>query len=512
MAVQMFAAIYIGSYDVSLKIFEFTQKKKNHEIDYIRSRLELGRDVFTDGSIGYERVEELCDTLKAFLHILQGYKVEKYEVYASSVIREASNELFVLDQIFLRTGVQVKVMSNSEHRFISYKSMAGRAQFEKMIQATAAVVDVGGDGVQITLFREGQIITTQYMNIGTIRLSSFMDEGYTMQHYEQQMEEYINKNIEVFRKRYLPEDVGYCVFLNDYCRELVKRMDKNYMEENLIRADKFVKFIEKLLGKNLEEISAELNLSNDKDPWIMPSMLLFRAVAVTLGAEEIWVPGMNINDGIAYDYAQRNRLVRETHDFEADILSASVNLARHYQSYTPGTEALSALAVLTYDTMKKIHGLGKRERLLLQVASILHDCGRYVSISGSPTCAYHIIMASEIIGLTHKERRIVALTVLHSSLPLEDYSEWKDKIDKDSYLVVAKLSAILRVANALDQSHRQKYKSIRVSVRGRELVFTIETMKDLSLKQRLFGSKTLYFEKIFSIKPVIKVKRVYSVE
>lgn len=512
MALHMFAAIYIGSYEVSLKIFEFSQKKRNHEIDHIRSRLDLGRDVFTEGSIGYERVDELCDTLKEFLHIMQGYKVEKYEVYASTVIRDASNELFVLDQIFLRTGIHVKVISNSEHRFISYKSVAGRAPFEKMIQTSAAVVDVGGAGIQVTLIRKGQIITTQYMDIGTIRLRSIMNEGYTLQHYEMQMEEYINKNIEVFRSLYLSEGMDYCIFMNDYCMELVKKMEKNHQEEDLIRSDKFVKFIDKLLKKNLEEISAELNLSNDRDPLIVPSMLLFKAIVKNLGVKEIWVPGMNINDGIAYDYAQRNRLVQEAHDFEADILSASVNLSKHYHSYSPHTEALAVLSVQIYDTMKKVHGLGKRERLLLQVASILHDCGKYVSISDSPVCTYHIIMASEIIGLSHNEREIVALTVLYNTLPLDDYSELYDKIDQDSYLVVAKLSAILRVANALDQSHKQKYQKIRVSTKGRELVFTVETMNDISLEQGLFEAKTLYFENVFSMKPVIKVKRVYGMK
>ena len=41
MALQTFAAIYIGTYEVSLKIFEFSGKKKIHEIDHIRSRVNL---------------------------------------------------------------------------------------------------------------------------------------------------------------------------------------------------------------------------------------------------------------------------------------------------------------------------------------------------------------------------------------------------------------------------------------------------------------------------------------
>ena len=53
MSVHTFAAIYIGSYEVSLKVFEFSSKKKIKEIDHVRSRLELGKDAYSKGSIGY---------------------------------------------------------------------------------------------------------------------------------------------------------------------------------------------------------------------------------------------------------------------------------------------------------------------------------------------------------------------------------------------------------------------------------------------------------------------------
>lgn len=137
--IHTFAAIYIGSYEVSIKIFEISGKKKIRDIDYIRSRIELGRDAYSKGSIGYELVEALCDTLAEYKKIMDGYRVDSYEAYAAAALRNAENELFILDQIRIRTGLLVKVLSNSEHRFISYKSVAMREDFERMIQKGAAV-------------------------------------------------------------------------------------------------------------------------------------------------------------------------------------------------------------------------------------------------------------------------------------------------------------------------------------------------------------------------------------
>ena len=143
-------------------------------------------------------------------------------------------------------------------------------------------------------------------------------------------------------------------------------------------------------------------------------------------------------------------------------------------------------------------------------AAILHDCGKYISFANGPQCSYDIIMASEIIGLTHLEREIVAETVLYNTRPLGDYDEVSDKLDKNSYLTVAKLSAILRVSNAMDRSHKQKFKNVKAAVKGKELVITVETEDDIALEKALFEAKTLYFEHIFSIKPVLKEKRVYN--
>lgn len=513
MAIHTFAAIYIGTYDVSLKVFEFPDKKKLREVDHIRARLDLGRDAFARGSIGYEMVDALCDTLAEFKQIILTYKAERYEVYASAVLRGLSNELFILNQIYLRTGLSVKVLSNSEHRFISYEAVAGKAAFERMIQSSAAVVDVGGASMQITIFRGGRLVTTQHIEAGTARIRSLLgDRGNSLNLYETQIEEYMNKKLESFRAMYMTKDVDYVILISDYGTELIKKIEKNSQDEKLVKSEKFIKFIDKLQKKTLEEITGELNLPNDREPLIVPSIILFKTLVQSIGPKEVWVPGSGIQDGMACDYAYRNKLLKKAHDFDADVISAAMYLSEHYNSYTPHIEALRTLSTKLFDTIKKAYGLGKRERLLLEVATILHDCGKYVSLADSTDSAYQIIMSSEIIGLTHIERQIVALVVLYNTRPLDDYEELSDCLSQEDYLVVAKLSAILRVSNALDQSHRQKFKNIRIAIRNRELLITVETFEDISLEQALFEAKTAYFESVFSMKPVLMQKRVFMRE
>ena len=160
-------------------------------------------------------------------------------------------------------------------------------------------------------------------------------------------------------------------------------------------------------------------------------------------------------------------MIRVEHDFEADVLSAARNLSDRYKSYTPHIDALTQMATLIFDTMKKVHGLGRRERLLLQGAAILHDCGKYINMSRSSECSYNIIMATEMIGLSLLERELVANVVRFNSEEILSYEELaaSSLLGNEENMKIAKLTAILRVANALDRSHRQKIREIKVTLK-----------------------------------------------
>lgn len=511
MAITTFGAIYIGSYEVSLKIFELSQRKQLRTVDHIRSRVELGKDVFASRSIGYELVEELCLILKEFRKIMDGYRVDDYQAYASVALRHVSNELFVLDQIWLRTKIRVQILSNSERRFIGYKALAFRPEFEEMIKESAALVDVGGGSMQITLFRKGKAVTTQHIELGIMRIKERLSEIEAMvAHYEKQIQEMVDKELGSFKHLYLSgKDTKYIILLGDYIGDITKGVERK-KEDGTIEQERFLKKLKKFRKKSGEEELQELDISNEDDPLMIPSAVLYKRTVEEINAEYVWIPGADISDGIAYDYAQNHKILKPEHNFEEDILSAAKALAERYQSFSKHTEALLETSLAIFDAMKNVHGLTKRSRLLLQAAVILHDCGKYVSLVNQADCSYQIIMASEIIGMTHLEREIVACAVKYNANPLASYEELADKMNQDSYMAVAKLAAILKIANALDRSHKQKFKNVKATLKDRQLLITVEAKESLVLERGLFSVYADAFERIFSVKPCIREKRMFQ--
>ena len=153
--------------------------------------------------------------------------------------------------------------------------------------------------------------------------------------------------------------------------------------------------------------------------------------------------------------------------------------------------------------------MGNRERLLLEIASTLYDCGKYISMTNFSECAYNIIKSTEIIGISKIEQEIVACVVRFNQ---EKYSYNKllaeeSTLAEEDLLTIARLTAILRVANALDRSHRRKFGELQIRNQDRNMVIMVETGEDISLEKGLFKKRADFFEEVFGIRPVIKQKK-----
>ena len=147
----------------------------------------------------------------------------------------------------------------------------------------------------------------------------------------------------------------------------------------------------------------------------------------------MWVPGVSLLDGIAYDYGEKKKFIKSVHNFENDILVASRNIAKRYSTGKDHIKGTTDIALTIFDSMKKVHGMGARERLLLQIAVQLHDCGKYISMADVAECSYRIIMATEIIGLSTEERKVIASAVRYNTTEFVYYGNYDEgpEIDRE---------------------------------------------------------------------------------
>lgn len=122
MAGKTFAAINVGSNEISMKICEITPRKGARELDTVKTIIELGSDTYNKGYIEENNLNKLCDTLIKFRRKMKEYDVSDYRAYASSAVREAENASMIIERIKMCTDFDVQILSNSEQRFMNYKA------------------------------------------------------------------------------------------------------------------------------------------------------------------------------------------------------------------------------------------------------------------------------------------------------------------------------------------------------------------------------------------------------
>ena len=237
-------------------------------------------------------------------------------------------------------------------------------------------------------------------------------------------------------------------------------------------------------------------------------MIIFKNLVEMLGGEVVWASNVGLCDGILADYIRAKHLVKNKHDFTEDIISMSRQVARHYESDMDHTNNVEALSLAIFDSIKKISGLSPRDRLILQAASILHDCGKYVNMMHGTDNAYYLVLNTEIIGFSEDEKHIIANVIrFNSNGEVPEYTEVASEMSHMSYVRMLKMAAILRLANGMDRSHLQRIQNVRVTVKDAELKIMANTIYDITLEQGMMETRANFFEQIYGLRPVLRQKR-----
>src|SRR5690606_11757398 len=148
------------------------------------------------------------------------------------------------------------------------------------------------------------------------------------------------------------------------------------------------------------------------------------------------------------------------------------------------------LSLQLFDQLEAEHGLGERERLFLEIGSLVHDIGYFISASGHHKHGEYILKNSEIFGLSRHDITIISNLVRYhrGSGPGTNEPEFFS-ITRAERLIILKLSAILRIADSLDRSHSQRIQKVKVQTVDDELQILVSQHGDLSLERSALENK-----------------------
>lgn len=509
---KLISAIDIGSNYIRMSIAEALDNGEMKILEDLVKSTNIGRDTFSQGRISLGTISETCEILKGFSKILKEYGVKDYTAVSTTGMREAENQEYVIEQIKLKAGMELKVINNAEEKFYTYKALRGiYSDFEFMNPKPTLIVNITSGGVEISVYDKNKLVSAEYIKIGSLRLREQLSALENINFdFPEIMEEFIDSKIhflkQVVEDFHVKNFVGLGGELNtiySLCYGHKDSADK----KTFIEREKLEILYNKIINMSSDQIIENYEISKKQEEILTPSIIFFKVFLEYTDAKGVYAPGISLRHGVLYDMAEK---IFKSSSFEQnnrDIIESALHIALKYETDKKHCYHVRDTALSIFDGTSRFHELGERERLYLEIAAMLHDIGKYISYSEHNMNSYYIIKTQNITGLSNNEVDIIAnIAGYHEGdIPSLVHPNYGALSAKDR-LIVSKLTAILQIAESLDVSHKQKISKIDVAVSGDKIYFIPSSKENILLEEWHFNHTVEFFEEVFGIKPVIKHK------
>jgi exopolyphosphatase/guanosine-5'-triphosphate,3'-diphosphate pyrophosphatase len=505
------AGMDVGSNAFRLVIAEFKSPTKYKVLDRVRVPVRLGDSVFRSQRIDDATMEAALDAFREFRKKMEDHEVVLHRAVATSATREAKNRAAFLERVHAETGLELEMIQGTEEARLVALGVRSKLALERGL---SMILDVGGGSSEIAILGHGEILVVESHDVGGVRLLERAGDGPPDRVYKMVRATLDSSRfpiLDFFKRRPLQRLVGTGGNIEAIAEITAANGPKNGSSKSngdreparvtLPRLTRTLGLLSKL---DPEERAKEYDLRPDRADVIVPAGAIFEYVAKRVQAKEIWVPFVGLVDGVLIDVARAARAEGKKELEDSQTRNSVLAIMKKYGVEPKHANRVSALAISLFDQLKSMHGLGKRERLLLELAALLHEVGNFISAPGHHRHSYYIISQSPILGVTDSELQIVAnVARYHRKAPPDASHEAYAELSSKDQERVRLLAAILRVADALDHDHRQRVGAVRAKQRGSELRLKVRTRGDVSLDEWSVKDKGDLVEQEFGLKPVV---------
>lgn len=510
MGKSLVAVIDIGSLTARLKIYEIGSKGTPKEIETVRMFTSLGTRSYVSGFIEAEQLEEICDCLRAFDIKCKEYRISRVLCVATSALRDARNRDVIVEQIRIRTGFRIEVIDNSMERF--YQNMAVREsmpEFKNLIKEGTMILDIGASSLQATVYDKSDFIFSQNMVLGSLRIYEMLSDLQSKTtHYEDVLQEFIAQDLDDYHA-VEPKGIVYksLVAFGGELGFMKRLLNMTPNENSILTKAQFLEVYDYLFKNTPQDLSLNDHIPTNIAPLLLPSAMIIKNMLEYTGVDTVYLPQASLSDGIIYNYCSKYSGYKLAMKPEDDLIRAARNVAKRYKSHKKHIEFVENTAMDIFDASAKITGLTNRDKLLLRLSAILHESGKFVHARAHNDAAYALIKYTDLIGLNSEELDIVALVVRLYPKQNPYENNYYQKLNPAKKVLVSKLTAILRIADALDASHKQKSKNITVQLDPESLHISCGSAEDMSFEMWSFEHRSGLFEEVIGIKPELRIRR-----
>jgi exopolyphosphatase/guanosine-5'-triphosphate,3'-diphosphate pyrophosphatase len=512
------AVIDIGSSFVRMHISQWNSDTIT-ELDILEKPLQIGKEVFSGGSISSDTVGVLSKTLAGFCEKAREYGIKSAQVHtiATTALREAANREYIADYIATRNKLHINILEDGEAGSLLAGALKNNT---RGLKSDAPLIIYGGSGtVDFELLKGTQTVLAHSIQTGLLKIAEMIRETSEFSRYPEIMaEEYLNTYLS--RKNRMEDllKADSIVFGAGDLTALSKFFKAGSSENFKISSAKLKEVYETSSALTFAQTCREHSLTAAQGESLFAMMTLLTAFLKHIDTDEIHCARIT-HGGAVLDSILRDG-ARKTHGERLHVgaLSSAYDLATRYYCDINHADCVSGCALTLLKALSGIFPVSKKQSLLLQIACILHETGHFTNSKNSRKSAFHLIKDVQIYGLSEHETLLIANIISPRSFADSGVSVRKSprktagEFTKEEVLFVSKMHALARIADALDYSHKQKgvISSVTLDIESESLEIALELKEDYTLEQWTFNHRKDLFRRVFGITPKLRIDNIYE--
>ncbi len=476
-------------------------------LDRAERPITLGKDVFTTGSVSQSTLFQSLKILSYFREMTQGWGIEKDDIhlFATSALREARNRNSIIDRISIKTGFHVKIIENVQATHLTFMGVESTlSKIWKMVKRTnTLIMEVGGGASELMLLNQGNIQSAHTLNIGCVRFSEHVLPSEANDfNIERVLKEQLQTILHQIQAEYNLKKIRIFIAVGSVIGNLAISL-KLPCEDDVfvLESSHLNSLIKKIKRMEAEEMVRQFGLSFHHAENLLPALLIFQQFFECTNASKLHIAKTTLRDGILRTLSSGEEQGVISTQLHSQILASARGLAQKYNTQISHSEHVTKIALQIYDQLKEEHGMGAAPRLYLHIASLLHGIGKFVAHSAHHKHGEYIINNSQIFGLNRDEHLIVGSIVRYHrrALPNSNHLNW-NLLDKQAQLIVNKLAAILRLAEALERTYSQKIHDVQLRIDDEHLIIIGYAQSDIHAEQAVMKEQKTLFEEVYGLK------------
>ncbi|MFN7518140.1 MAG: HD domain-containing protein [Dolichospermum sp.] len=462
---QMIAAIDIGTNSLHIVIVKIEAALPSFTIvAREKETVRLGDRNLITGELKPEIMNKAIACLGRFKTIAYSLGVTSIVAVATSAVRESPNGKEFLHQIETQVGLNVDLISGPEEARRIYLGVLSGMEFNNQPHI---IIDIGGGSTELILGDSEEPRSLTSTKIGAVRLTGELvksdpiteTEFKYLQAYARGM---LERSVEEVQGKLKIGDSPRLIGTSGTIETIatIHAREKLGLVPSTLNGYQFSlqdlrTWVTRLRRMTNIERAAIPGMPEKRSEVILAGAVILQEAMTLLGVESLTVCERSLREGVIVDWMLTHGFIDNRLRFQSSIRQRSVlKTAKKYQTNLEHGDRVAAFALSIFDqTQAQIHNWGANQRQLLWAAAVLHNSGHHVSHSAHHKHSYYLIRNSELLGYNETEIEIIANIARYhrKSPPKKKHENYRNLLHKEHRTMVNQLSAMLRLAVALDR-------------------------------------------------------------